>query len=144
MPALIDKQGNRFPYETMTENSDSLVLDGNCVFVGRLSDYEIEGVPVVIDRRVTRLAFRKRFTQAEKIAIELVALDDPAAPQEQRTRAAALRVDMKDTDSATFIDLDRTDAREGVRALELLGLLDDGRALEILDAEIQPEERPQK
>jgi hypothetical protein len=143
VPVLLDKQGNRFPYETMTENSESLVLDENRIFAGRLSDYQIEGVAVVVDRCVTRLAFRKRFTQGEKIAIELAALDDPAAPQEQRTRAAALRVDMKDTDAATYIDLDRQDTREGVLALELLGLLDEGRALEILDAEIQPLERPQ-
>lgn len=98
--------------------------------------------PPAPDLLVTRLAFRKRFTQAEKIAIEMASLDDPAATMDRRTQSAALRVDLRDTDSATFIDLARQDTREGVLALELFGLLGQGRAFEILDAEIQTEERP--
>lgn len=52
-----------------------------------------ETVPVEINPRdwhITRLAFRERFTQAEKIAIEFASLDYPAAPMEQRAMAAIL------------------------------------------------------
>ena len=41
--------------------------------------------------RITRLAFRNRFTQAEKVALELAALDNPSATMAQRQQAAALR-----------------------------------------------------
>jgi hypothetical protein len=103
---------------------------------------EAEPQPTV-DKHITRLAFRKRFTQAEKIDIEMASIDDPAAPIDARKQAAALRVDLRDTDSATHIDLARQDTREGVIGLELFGLIGQGRAFAILDAEIQPEERPQ-
>ena len=36
------------------------------------------------DSRITKLAFRNRFTGAEKVAIEFACLDDPAAPMPQR------------------------------------------------------------
>ena len=92
--------------------------------------------------RITRLAFRNRFTQAEKVALELAALDDPAAPMPQRQQAAALRATLADTVAATFIDLSRAETRTGVQSLEAGGLLAAGRALQILDAPVQPEERP--
>ena len=94
------------------------------------------------DTSITRLAFRNRFTQAEKVMLELAALDDPAAPMAQRQQSAAVRASMADTAAATFIDLSRQDTRAGVQMLEAAGLLSAGRALEILDAPIQPEERP--
>ena len=96
----------------------------------------------VVDSRITRLAFRNRFTLAEKAAIELAALDNPTAPMPQRQQAAALRANQADLAAATFIDLGRPDTRAGVQMLEAGGLLAVGRALEILDAPIQPEERP--
>lgn len=93
-------------------------------------------------RRLTRLAFRNRFTPAEKAAIELAALDDPGAPIAQRQQAAALRANQADLAAATFVDLASADTRAGVQMLEAAGLIAEGRALEILDAPIQPEERP--
>ena len=93
------------------------------------------------DTRLTKLAFRNRFTQAEKVALELAALDDPAAPMAQRQQAAALRATLSDTAAATFIDLIHADTRAGVQMLETAGLLAAGRALEILDAPVTPEER---
>ena len=96
----------------------------------------------VVDLRITRLAFRNRFTQAEKVALELAALDDPAAPMAQRQLSAAIRASMADTAAATFIDLGRPDTRAGVQMLETGGLLATGRALEILDAPVTAEERP--
>ena len=44
------------------------------------------------DARITRLAFRNRFTQAEKVALELAALDNPAASTAQRQHNAAAAV----------------------------------------------------
>ena len=111
--------------------------------VTRLGEYRYEGGVLVLapDMRITRLAFRNRFTQAEKVALELAALDDPAAPMAQRQQAAALRATLSDTAAATFIDLIHADTRAGVQMLETAGLLAAGRALEILDAPVQSHER---
>ncbi len=92
--------------------------------------------------RITRLAFRNRFTSAEKVALEIAALDDPTAPMTQRAQAAALRANQADLASASFVDLQRPETRAGVQMLEAAGLLAVGRAAVILDAEITPEERP--
>ena len=92
-------------------------------------------------RRITKLAFRNRFTKAEKAGIEFAALDDPTAPIAQRQQAAALRADLKDQEQATFIDLDDEDTRTGILTLEAVGLIAAGRALEILDAPVQDKER---
>lgn len=97
--------------------------------------------PVVTGpRHITKLAFRQRFTQAEKVAIEIAALDIPTATMQARAQAAALRASQADVLAATFIDLDRADTRAGVVALEQAGILAAGRALEILDAPIQAHE----
>ena len=111
--------------------------------VTRMSEYRYQDGALILapDTRVTRLAFRNRFTQAEKVALELAALDDPAAPMPQRQQAAALRATLADTAAATFIDLSRAETRAGVQMLETAGLLAAGRALEILDAPVTPEER---
>ena len=98
--------------------------------------------PATPDSHITRLAFRNRFTSAEKIAIEFACLDDPAAPMPQRLQSAALRANQADLAAATFVDLAREDTRAGVQMLEAAGLLAEGRRLVILDAEITPEERP--
>lgn len=98
--------------------------------------------PVPEPQRITRLAFRNRFTQGEKVMLEMAALDDPAAPMAQRQQAATMRSYLADVNAATFIDLDRDDTRAGVQALEAAGLLASGRALEILDAPVQPHEKP--
>ena len=83
--------------------------------------------------RITKLAFRNRFTQAEKVAIELTAADNPAASAQTRQFAAALRAQLADQRDAQFIDLGRTDTRAGVHQLEALGLLGVGRSAVILD-----------
>ena len=93
--------------------------------------------------RITRLAFRNRFTTAEKVALELAALDNPSATMAQRQQAAALRAHMKDLDAATFVDLNRPETVTAVQALEAGGLLAPGRAATILDVEsITETERP--
>lgn len=91
--------------------------------------------------RITKLAFRNRFTQAEKVAIEIAALDNPGAPMEQRAQAAALRANQADLTVANFVGLNEPATRAGVQMLEAAGLLAAGRALEILDAPVQAGER---
>ena len=101
-------------------------------------------VPIaVVNRRITRLAFRNRFTQSEKVAIEIAQLDNPLATMPQRAQAAALRSSQADVSAATYIDLDRLDTRSGVQALEAAGILASGRALIILDDPIQETEKYQ-
>lgn len=104
------------------------LVDGNLVFTPT--------------SRITRLAFRNRFSQAEKVALELASQHDPAASMPAKQTAAALRAYLADVAAATFIDLARADTRAGVQYLETATLLGAGRALEILDAPIQPGERP--
>ena len=110
----------------------------------RLGDYRYENGVLTIhsETRITRLAFRNRFTTPEKVMLELAALDDPTAPMAQRQQAAAIRASMADTAAATFVDLARPDTRAGVQMLEAGGLPAAGRALEILDAPIESHERP--
>lgn len=92
-----------------------------------------EPLPPPTPVRITRLAFRSRFTQAEKVALELASLDNAVAPMAQRQQAAALRVYLADVEAATFIDLTRADTRAGVQTLESGGLIAAGRAAQILD-----------
>lgn len=128
------------------DSPNMIVLDAlDTTLLGRTYDYALQQWSALTEapesRHITGLAFRNRFTRAEKIAIELAALDDPSAPMAQRQASAALRADLKDQESATYIDLERADTRAGVQALEAAGLLAAGRALEILDAPVQAHER---
>lgn len=93
-----------------------------------------------VGTRITRLAFRNRFTATEKGMLEMAGLDNPAASMAQRQQSAALRVYMADLAASTFVDLRRADTRGGVQMLEALGLLGSGRAAAILDAPPQPHE----
>jgi hypothetical protein len=131
----------------------SYLVDGNPVLID--SDSRAEELfpgrwtfvrdvaPPPVARRITKLAFRNRFTRAEKAAIELAAIDNPAATMPQRQQAAAIRADLADQAQATFIDLDRKETRDGVVALEAAGLLAVGRAAQILDAPVVDTERPE-
>lgn len=97
-------------------------------------------ISVDAEWRITKLAFRQRFTAQEKAALEIAALDDPSAPMQQRVLAAALRANQEDVQAANYIDLKRADTRAGVAALEQYGLIAAGRAAEILDTVPTPEE----
>lgn len=92
-------------------------------------------------RHITPLAFRRRFTKAERAAVEWAAVDKPDRPEAERQMAAALRADLKDQEQAKFIDLDDPDLIEGVATLEAYGLIAEGRATEILSAPVQVGER---
>ena len=102
---------------------------------------EAPTTPTPKARHITRLAFRNRFTNSEKVTMEIASLDNPSATMAVRQQAAALRVVMKDQENATFIDLDRPDTRAGVQMLEAGGLLGVGRALAILDTAITDAEQ---
>jgi hypothetical protein len=105
-----------------------------------ISDAPAEQQVVEGPRKITRLAFRNRFTTAEKVAIEIASLDNPSASMSVRANAAALRANQADITAATYIDLNRKDTRDGVLLLESVGLLGAGRALIILDTAIAAEE----
>lgn len=82
-----------------------------------------------MNSRITRLAFRNRFTFAEKVAIETAAESD-----------ATVRVLLKDQEAATFIDLARIDTQQGVQLLVSKNLITAQRAADILSLTIQAEE----
>lgn len=112
--------------------------------ITRLGEYVYADGAVTLppQTQITKLAFRNRFTQGEKVGLEIAALDNPAAAMPARAQAAALRATNADLAAATYIDLQRPETRAGVLMLEAAGLLAEGRALEILDAPVLPEERP--
>lgn len=93
--------------------------------------------------KITVLALRNRFLPAEKVAIDLTSMDDPAAPMEQRQLASALRVMMVDIAAASYIDLSNESVIGGIQTLEYYGLIAVGRADEILSTPVQEYERPE-
>ena len=86
--------------------------------------------------KMTKLAFRKRFTQAEKVAIEIASLDNPADTMEQRSLSAALRAYQQDLVVAQYIDTTDTALIAGIQQLEAVGLIAADRGSEILNTPI--------
>ena len=87
------------------------------------------------ERNVSRKAFLSRFTDAEAIDIDLASI----GPTRE---AATVRRYLSKVNAAQHIDLADDETRSGVQALEAGGLLQPGRALEILDAPIEFKELP--
>ena len=103
----------------------------------------IQVIPTVNnDTKITVLAFRQRFTIAEKTNMEIASIDNPIADMSVRLASASLRVYMADVAAATYVDLQDVKTREGVTTLEVMGVIGVGRASEVLDAPIQQEELP--
>lgn len=94
------------------------------------------------NKKITILAFRKRFNLTEKITLEIASIDNPSATMQERQMAASLRVMMKDMETALFIDLDDPVTRGGVMVMEQYSLIGVGRSTEILDTPISDTERP--
>ena len=94
------------------------------------------------DRRISVLWFRRRFTRAERVAVEWAAVDRSEQTEAQRRQAAELRASLADQSAATFIDLDDPDTISGIQALVSIELLTPQRASDILDTAVKPEERP--
>jgi hypothetical protein len=83
-----------------------------------------------VDMRITKLAFKQRFTAAERIAIREAAKTVPEV------------YDFEDlVNSAAFIDLARPDTIAAVQHVETAGLIAVGRADVILYAHIEDVER---
>ena len=117
---------------------EGYILEGTTANPNYLVDSQVLSYS---DKRITLLAFRNRFSKEEKIRIDLASIDDPTTSQAMRELAASLRVDLKDSDAATFIDLARPDTIAAVIALETYTLIGVGRANEILNNPIEPIER---
>ena len=79
--------------------------------------------------KITKLAFRNRFTPAEKLSIETASSNSPA-----------VRVILKDLDAATFIELTRRDLKEALNILVIEELLTEQRLSEILSTDIAQHE----
>jgi len=84
-----------------------------------------EEVVTGFGRIITELAYRKRFTQAEKVAIQI-------ASYGSNPINATLAVNLADLAAARYVHLDRQDSHDSTHALELAGLIGVGRADVIL------------
>lgn len=132
----------------LTPLDASFILAPGPVAVGHLFETDTKMFRIPPRHRwVTRLAFWNRMTQPERIGVDLASerpvqeVDElPADFEIRRSNAAALRDMRAQLDSATYIDLTRTDTREGVQTLEAMGLLGVGRAVDILDGSITDHE----
>lgn len=83
----------------------------------------------VANTKISKLAFKQRMTQQERVAVREAAKTD------------AQVYDFQDLlDSATYVDLSRQDTIDGVSQLEQAGLLGAGRADEILNTPVSEEE----
>lgn len=94
-----------------------------------------EPEPPHVPRDVSRKAFLSRFTDPEAVQIDLASIG-------ATVEAAQVRRYLSKVNAAQHIDLNDPETREGVHALEAVGLIAPGRALEILDSPIQPKELP--
>lgn len=98
--------------------------------------------PPAAARLISVSALWARATTAEKIALEMASIDNPAASIQVRQFAAGIRVWIRDSNLLSSFNLEDAANRAGIQALESAGILGAGRALEILDAPIQDDERP--
>jgi hypothetical protein len=92
--------------------------------------------------KITVLAFRNRFTIAEKIQMDLMSIDNPNASAEQRQMSAAIRVILRDLDNAAYVDLSRDDTLGGITLMQNCGILTPERGNQILMNPIQYIETP--
>lgn len=128
-------------FELLDANGDAvntIVADISFVeanYPGLFRELADSGPAPAIQTLITRLAFLSRFTDAEAIALDLASIG-------ATVQAATLRRYMSKVNAAAFIDLGREDTRAGVLALESMGILAAGRALEILDTPVLPQEVP--
>jgi len=137
----------QFPDPVVVESIDeagTAVLTGGWSFDDQwlTLSQAANGEQPVLPAIITVYAARQRFTEAEKVGIDLAAIDNPAAPLEQRQFAAQIRVWKEDMASVTQIDLRHQAVIDGVTALETAGLLAPGRAAVILNPVVQPGEAP--
>lgn len=88
---------------------------------------------------LSNYAFDMRYTLPERIAIKRLA--DQRNPDGSYTDTAlAVQVNVERAQKAKFVNPQRAETRNGVMQFVALGVLTEARALEILDAPIQPYE----
>lgn len=86
---------------------------------------------------LSNYAFDMRYTLPERIAIKRLA--DQRNPDGSYTNTAlAVQVNVERAQKAKFVNPQRAETRNGVMQFVALGVLTEARALEILDAPIQP------
>lgn len=121
----------RETWDTAIASDDPTIAVGMSYVNGKF--LPADPTPANYGTKITVLAFLKRFTDAEAIAIDLGSIG-------ATVQAASLRRYVSMVNAAKFIDLSREDTRAGVIALETNGILTAGRALQILDTPVKPEE----
>lgn len=99
---------------------DTVDIFHNGVKIGERSAAEPPAPPPI--RRITKLSFRNRFTDAEKLALYTAA-----------ESSIQLRIYLDDLAAAEFVDLDYPATVAGVQALEQAGIIGAGRAAQILE-----------
>jgi len=83
---------------------------------------------------LTRGEFKLRMTQTERIATRVLALSG--------TENGMIAMDFNDLLSdVPIVDLDQQEVKDGMNFLESVGVLDEGRASQILNAEITEGEK---
>lgn len=88
----------------------------------------VETPPMPIKKVISKLAFRKRLTFNERLRIDNYE-DDSSLNSSQK---AVLKTYAKDFEASSEVDLDDVELRESLEALEQYGLLEKGRAEQIL------------
>lgn len=132
----------------LTLLSDHYLLAQDAPDLGAVFNPETKVFGTPARRRwLTKLAFDNRFTMPEAIALKLAQMSPVRGDTETEAAfngrcqlAAQLQVMQSRLNLASYIDLDRADTIAGVQALESLGLLDSGRADEILTGAIAAHE----
>lgn len=143
---VIEVYGNMYPL--ITRLSSDYLMAPDTVKVG-WTFLEESGtfVEPPAKRLITRLAFNNRFTIEEAVAFKVAQQPPTRNPNEtdaafaqRQALSFQLQVLNERLNLATFIDLDRPDARQAVQSLAQLGILTPARVGEILDGPIQDNE----
>lgn len=123
--------------------SSNQVITQAEVPVNHVYDDESKTFAAVRNPWITKLAFDNRFTIAEAVKLKAMQVfpqrneNEIDADYIARTQVPAqLQVLASRLNMASYIDLSRPDTIQSVNSLEALGLLDAGRAAEILSTEI--------
>ena len=88
---------------------------------------------------LSNYAFDMRYTLPERIAIKRLA-DERSADGTYTDTALAVQVNIERAQKAQYVDTKLQATRKGVMQFVTLGVFSEARALEILDAPIQPHE----
>lgn len=123
------------PEEVVPGSRRSLDEFGDVIWTAPVVVAPAPPPPPYYGRIITRLAFLRRFTDAEAVAIDLASIGNTV-------QSAMLRRAQAKISAAEEIQLDNTETRDGVLALETAGILATGRAAAILDAKVLAAEVP--